>query len=141
MEDARGIDVPWFALFPGSWRLSAASNDERVAIAPMVRAENAELPQRHDEDALTQGHPAAEKAVEVTLGARWSQPYADVVHSKLVILWGHNPVSTAPHFLPFLQEARRKGCEVVGLESPIAATRRSAGGSNCTTAIDGIGAR
>src|SRR3954469_7499815 len=52
---------------------------------------------------------AAERAVEATLGARWSQPYADVVHSKLVILWGHNPVSTAPHFLPFLQEARRNG--------------------------------
>src|SRR5437764_13926019 len=39
---------------------------------------------------------AAEKAVEYTLGARWSQPYAEVAHSKLVILWGHNPVATAP---------------------------------------------
>src|SRR5262249_50922928 len=26
---------------------------------------------------------AAEKAVEATLGSRWSQPYADVVHSRL----------------------------------------------------------
>src|SRR6185295_10232729 len=30
---------------------------------------------------------AAERAVEATLGKRWSQSYADVVHSKLVILW------------------------------------------------------
>src|SRR3954447_936474 len=35
---------------------------------------------------------AAETAVEATLGARWSAPYADVEHSKLVVLWGHNPV-------------------------------------------------
>src|SRR5947209_2299732 len=31
---------------------------------------------------------AAEKAVEATLGARRAPPYADVVHSKLVVLWG-----------------------------------------------------
>ncbi len=59
---------------------------------------------------------AAELAVEATLGARWSQPYADVVHSKLVILWGHNPVSTAPHFLPFLRQAQHRGCRVVVID-------------------------
>ena len=41
---------------------------------------------------------AAHYAVQVTLGARISQPYEDIQHSKLVIIWGHNPVSTAPHF-------------------------------------------
>lgn len=59
---------------------------------------------------------AAERAVEATLGARWSQPYADVVHSRLVILWGHNPISTGPHFMPFLQQARRQGCQVVVID-------------------------
>src|SRR5260370_29466567 len=59
---------------------------------------------------------AAEYAVEATLGARWSQPYADVVHSKLVIAWGHNPVSTAPHFMPFLREAQHKGCRLVVID-------------------------
>ena len=59
---------------------------------------------------------AAEFAVEATLGARWSVPYADVVHSKLVVLWGHNPVSTGPHFMPFLIEARRRGCTVVVID-------------------------
>jgi anaerobic selenocysteine-containing dehydrogenase len=59
---------------------------------------------------------AGEHAVEKTIGSRRSPPYADVVHSRLVILWGHNPVATAPHFLPFLQEARRAGCQVVVID-------------------------
>src|SRR5437763_8831397 len=59
---------------------------------------------------------AAELAVTATLGKRWSPPYEDVVHSRLVILWGHNPVSTAPHFLPFLREAQRCGCLVVVID-------------------------
>ncbi len=59
---------------------------------------------------------AAEMAVEATLGRRWSPPYADVAHSRLVILWGHNPVSTGPHFLPFLRQAQRQGCQVVVID-------------------------
>jgi anaerobic selenocysteine-containing dehydrogenase len=59
---------------------------------------------------------AAEYAVEATLGKRWSPPYADVVHSKLVILWGHNPVSTAPHFLPFLRQAQHRGGRVIVID-------------------------
>ncbi len=59
---------------------------------------------------------AAERAVEATLGKRWSQPYADIVHSQLVIIWGHNPVSTAPHFMPFLRQAQRNGCRVVVID-------------------------
>src|SRR5262249_7589170 len=59
---------------------------------------------------------AAEFAVEATIGARWGVPFEDVVHSRLVILWGHNPVSTAPHFMPFLLEARRRGCYVVVID-------------------------
>ncbi len=59
---------------------------------------------------------AAEMAVETTLGQRWSPPYQDVVHSRLVILWGTNPVSTGPHFMPFLRLARRKGCKVVVID-------------------------
>jgi anaerobic selenocysteine-containing dehydrogenase len=59
---------------------------------------------------------AAEAAVEGTLGKRWSAPYADVAHSRLVILWGHNPVSTAPHFMPFLRKAQHSGCKVVVID-------------------------
>ena len=59
---------------------------------------------------------AAEMAVEATLGKRWSPAYEDVRHSRLVILWGHNPVSTSPHFLPFLRAAQRDGCQVVVID-------------------------
>ena len=59
---------------------------------------------------------AAELAVEMTLGKRWSPPYADVAHSKLVVLWGHNPVASAPHFLPFLKQAQRAGCQLVVID-------------------------
>jgi anaerobic selenocysteine-containing dehydrogenase len=59
---------------------------------------------------------AAEMAVEATLGSRWSPPYADVLHSRLVILWGHNPVSTAPHFMPFLRQAQHQSCRLVVID-------------------------
>lgn len=59
---------------------------------------------------------AAEKAVKVTLGARHSPPYEQVLDSKLVIIWGHNPVSTAPHFMPFLRQAQRNGTQLVVID-------------------------
>ncbi len=59
---------------------------------------------------------AAETAVEAMIGKRCSAPYADVIHSKLVILWGHNPHSTAPHFMPWLRHAQRLGCRVVVID-------------------------
>jgi anaerobic selenocysteine-containing dehydrogenase len=69
---------------------------------------------------------AAEKAVESTLGSRRSAPYADVHHSRLVILWGHNPVATAPHFLPFLRTAQRRGCKLVVIDPRRTASARHA---------------
>ncbi len=69
---------------------------------------------------------AAERAVEATLGLRWSPPYADVVHSKLVILWGHNPVSTAPHFMPFLRQAQRRGGRLIVIDPRRSASARGA---------------
>jgi anaerobic selenocysteine-containing dehydrogenase len=69
---------------------------------------------------------AAEMAVESTLGARWSPPYQDVIHSRLVIAWGHNPVSTAPHFMPFLREAQHHGCKLVVIDPRRTRTAQSA---------------
>ncbi len=69
---------------------------------------------------------AAEMAVKATLGRRWSVPYAAVRHSRLVILWGHNPVSTAPHFMPFLTEARRNGTQVIVIDPRRTRTARLA---------------
>lgn len=59
---------------------------------------------------------AAAFAVNRTLGVRHSPPYEHVLDSRLVIIWGHNPVSTAPHFMPFLRRAQRQGCQVVVID-------------------------
>lgn len=69
---------------------------------------------------------AAEMAVEMTLGARQSQAYADVAHSRLVIIWGHNPVSTAPHFMPHLKDAQRRGTKLVVIDPRRTRTARGA---------------
>jgi anaerobic selenocysteine-containing dehydrogenase len=69
---------------------------------------------------------AAEYAVEATLGKRLSPPYPDVVHSKLVIIWGNNPVSTGPHFMPFLRDAQHRGCQVVVIDPRRTLTAQSA---------------
>ncbi|MCP5100202.1 MAG: molybdopterin-dependent oxidoreductase [Chloroflexi bacterium] len=59
---------------------------------------------------------AAEFAVEKTLGVRQSQAYDNIADSKLLIIWGHNPVSTAPHFMPHLTKARRDGCQLIVID-------------------------
>ena len=59
---------------------------------------------------------AAEFAVKMTLGTRHSPHYQDVLHSKVVIVWGHNPVSTAPHFMPYLRRAQRAGCQLIVID-------------------------
>jgi anaerobic selenocysteine-containing dehydrogenase len=59
---------------------------------------------------------AAELAIESTLGARWSPPVAELEHTRLIILWGHNPVTSAPHFMPALRKAQRRGCKVVVID-------------------------
>ena len=65
-------------------------------------------------------------AVAATLGARYSGDYADVEASKLIIIWGHNPASTGPHFMPFLREAQKQGTYVVVIDPRRTRTARSA---------------
>jgi len=69
---------------------------------------------------------AAEYAVKATLGVRRSQPYPDIAHSRLIIIWGHNPASTAPHFMPHLKNAQRNGCEVIVIDPRRTRTARGA---------------
>ncbi len=69
---------------------------------------------------------AAETVVNATYGARCSPDPADVVESRLVILWGHNPATTSPHFVPFLRDAQRRGCHVVVIDPRRTLTARSA---------------
>jgi len=69
---------------------------------------------------------AAQYAVERTLGARWAVPYADTAHSNAILIWGHNPASTAPHFMPYLKDAQRRGCVVVVIDPKRTRTARTA---------------
>ncbi len=59
---------------------------------------------------------AAEMAVESTLGLRHSPAYEDLARSRLIILWGHNPASTAPHVMPALRAAQRAGAELIVID-------------------------
>jgi anaerobic selenocysteine-containing dehydrogenase len=55
---------------------------------------------------------AGTEAVRVTVGGSYGADPEDVVNSRLVVLWGTNPASTHPHFIPWLDEARRRGARV-----------------------------
>ncbi|MDM8531296.1 molybdopterin oxidoreductase family protein [Anaerolineales bacterium HSG25] len=69
---------------------------------------------------------AAEYAVQLTIGARHAPRYQDVADSRLVIIWGNNPVSTAPHFMPHLKKAQRNGCRVIVIDPRCTRTARGA---------------
>lgn len=69
---------------------------------------------------------ASHAATQATLGVRYSADYAEVAHSKLVLIWGHNPASTGPHFMPFLREAQKQGTYVVVIDPRRTRTARSA---------------
>ncbi|HEX3722074.1 MAG TPA: molybdopterin-dependent oxidoreductase, partial [Nitrolancea sp.] len=69
---------------------------------------------------------AAETAVSLTYGSRWAPDMRDVTHSKLVLIWGHNPASTAPHFMPFLRQAQKNGTQVIVIDPRRTITARSA---------------
>lgn len=69
---------------------------------------------------------AADFAVKSTLGAKMSPAAEDLMHSKLMIIWGHNPASTSPHFMPFLQDAMRNGMKLVVIDPRLTTTARRA---------------
>ena len=69
---------------------------------------------------------AHEQVVRMTLGAKLGVDYRDVLHSRLVVVWGHNPVSTAPHFMPFLREAQHNGTRLVVIDPRRTSTARGA---------------
>ncbi|MCC6748656.1 MAG: molybdopterin oxidoreductase family protein [Deltaproteobacteria bacterium] len=69
---------------------------------------------------------AGEHVVEAMLGARWSPDPADLAESRLIILWGHNPATTAPHTVPLVREAQRRGAYVVVIDPRRSLSARSA---------------
>lgn len=69
---------------------------------------------------------SGEAAVTSTYGARWAPDMRDLVHSKLIILWGSNPATSGPHIMPFLRDAQRNGCYVVVIDPRRSLTAKSA---------------
>lgn len=69
---------------------------------------------------------AAELVTEMTVGARWAPDVADIVHSRFILIWGHNPSSTSPHSVPFIRQAQRSGAKVVVIDPRRTRTARSA---------------
>ena len=69
---------------------------------------------------------AAEEAVILTVGGRLAPSPEMLLQSKLVLIWGSNPASTAPHIMPFLREAQRSGTRVIVIDPVRTLTARSA---------------
>jgi len=69
---------------------------------------------------------AAEEAVMLTIGGRLAPSPQMLPESKLILIWGSNPASTAPHIMPFLRQAQRQGSRVVVIDPLRTLTARSA---------------
>ncbi|MFN0155321.1 MAG: molybdopterin-dependent oxidoreductase [Gaiella sp.] len=59
---------------------------------------------------------AAHKALGLTLGASVSFDPEDLVHSRLILLWGSNPHNANIHVWKFILEAKRRGAHVVAID-------------------------
>ncbi|GAC1591224.1 MAG: molybdopterin oxidoreductase family protein [Ktedonobacteraceae bacterium] len=71
------------------------------------------------------GH-AAEEAVMLTIGGRLAPSPEMLPKSKLILIWGSNPASTAPHVMPYLRKAQHGGTRVVVIDPIRTLTARSA---------------
>ena len=59
---------------------------------------------------------AGEEAILSTLGAKLGTDPETYIHSKLIVVWGSNPISTNPHLMPFIKRARTRGAQLVVID-------------------------
>ncbi len=69
---------------------------------------------------------AAEEAIRLTIGGCLARSPETLPESKLIVIWGSNPASTAPHIMPFLRQAQRAGSRVIVIDPIRTLTARSA---------------
>ncbi|WP_376794290.1 molybdopterin-dependent oxidoreductase [Thermogemmatispora sp.] len=69
---------------------------------------------------------AAEEAVRLTIGWRLAPSPEMLLQSRLILIWGSNPASTAPHIMPFVRQAQRQGARVIVVDPVRTLTARSA---------------
>lgn len=59
---------------------------------------------------------AGTEALNVTYGTRMGPDAEDVVHAKLIILWGTNTLTANPHLWPFVRQAKANGATTVCID-------------------------
>lgn len=69
---------------------------------------------------------AATAASIATIGGKYGPDPDDVKQTRTLIIWGHNPASTNPHFMPVLREAQKNGTCVVVIDPRRSLTAKSA---------------
>jgi anaerobic selenocysteine-containing dehydrogenase len=58
----------------------------------------------------------ASAGMKTTLGVGTGIDPEDVIHSKLIVLWGTNTIVTNLHYWPLISEARRRGARLVVID-------------------------
>jgi anaerobic selenocysteine-containing dehydrogenase len=53
------------------------------------------------------------EAYRATMGTTMGTDPEGFPEARLIVVWGTNPVSTSPHLMPFINEARRRGARLV----------------------------
>jgi len=59
---------------------------------------------------------AGEEGIRTTLGAKLGTDPETYGESDLIIVWGSNPVSTNPHLMPFIKQARQRGAAFIVID-------------------------
>jgi anaerobic selenocysteine-containing dehydrogenase len=59
---------------------------------------------------------AGTEALNVTYGTRMGPDPEDIVHAKLIVLWGTNTLTANPHLWPFVREAKANGATTVCID-------------------------
>jgi anaerobic selenocysteine-containing dehydrogenase len=59
---------------------------------------------------------AGTEALNVTYGTRMAPDPEDVVHAKLILLWGTNTLTSNPHLWPFIRKAKANGATTICID-------------------------
>jgi anaerobic selenocysteine-containing dehydrogenase len=59
---------------------------------------------------------AGDAAQIADFGVADSHDLQDILHSRLIVVWGKNPHTSGVHLLPVLNEARKRGAVLVGVD-------------------------
>ncbi|SHF72335.1 Anaerobic selenocysteine-containing dehydrogenase [Kaistia soli DSM 19436] len=60
--------------------------------------------------------PGREVGTHLTYGPTTGVDPESLIHSKYIILWAVNPLSTGNHHWPFMEEARQNGAKIVAID-------------------------